>query len=166
MRPSDLKYELLEWLYLQYKHNPNGVWDIAPLLEDGGITQESAIIEYGYALKNAGFLKQYSGSTLNSFTAAIDIKGIDLISEDVKKEVYQLLEGIKDDAAHFYPVVGHLQFLPKNITAAKDICRHMETNGLAKVRYDGTETFIKITELGISHIDPDIHPNGGHLRTA
>jgi hypothetical protein len=157
MRVRSLKYDLLEWLYQAYQYDPLAKWDVGPFMEEHGISAVSSIIEFGNALKKSGHLREFNGQGYESFQASISILGIDLISEDVKSEIQQLLEGIKNDFDHFYPVVNHLQFLPKTFEVAAEISQYMQNNGLVFSRIETDDVFIKITEKGIEYLN---HPGG------
>jgi hypothetical protein len=157
MRIRSLKYDLLEWLYEAYQKDPLAKWDVGPFMEEHGISAVSSIIEFGNALKKSGHLKVFNGKGYESFQASISILGIDLISDDVKKEIFQLLDGLKSDTEHFYPVVNHLRFLPKSAEVASDICHYMQNNGLVESRHEADEVFIRITSRGIAYLS---HPNG------
>lgn len=157
MRARSLKYDLLEWLYQAYQNNPQAKWDIGPFMEEHGISAVASIIEFGNALKKSGHLKAFNGKGYESFQASISILGIDLISDAVKKEVLQLLEGLKNDTEHYYPVVNHLQHLPQTLDVAADLCHYMQNNGLVLSRVESDEVFIKITDKGLAYL---LHPSG------
>jgi hypothetical protein len=157
MRIRSLKYDLLEWLYQAYQKDPLAKWDVGLFMEEHGISAVSSILEFGNALKKSGHLKEFNGQGYESFQASISILGIDLISEDVKNEVHQLLDGLKNDMEHFYPVVNHLQFLPKTTEVAAEICHYMQNNGLIISRTETDDVFIKITAKGIEYLN---HPSG------
>ncbi len=157
MRARSLKYDLLEWLYQAYQNDPLAKCDIGPFMEEHGISAVASIIEFGNALKNSGHLKEFNGKGYESFQACISILGIDLISDDVKTEIYQLLDGLKNDPEHYYPVVNHLQQLPKTLEVAAEICHYMQNNGLILSRVEGDDVFIKITERGLAYL---LQPSG------
>lgn len=156
MRVRSIKYDLLAWLYEAYKKNPIAKWDIGPFMEEHGISAVASIIEFGNALKKSGHLAVFNGQGYESFKASISILGIDLISGDVKAEIHQLLNGLKNDTEHFYPVVNHLQYLPKTTEVADALCHYMQNNGLVIVRTEPDEVFIRITPRGIAYLNqPD-----------
>ncbi len=152
MRVRSIKYDLLAWLYEAYKKQPAAKWDIGPFMEEHGISAVASIIEFGNALKKSGHLRVFNGQGYESFKASISILGIDLVSRDVKYEINQLLDGLKNDPEHFYPVVNHLKYLPKTVAVAAEICHYMQNNGLAISRVEKDEVFIKITARGIAHL--------------
>ncbi len=163
MRIRSIKYDLLAWLYEAYKQNPSAKVDVVPFMEEHGISAVASIIEFGNALRNSGHLKDFDGQGYESFSASISILGIDLISGDVKAELYQLLDGLKTDGEHFYPVVNHLQYLPKTLEVATEVGHYMQNNGLAVVRIEEDEVFIRITERGLAYLDQPEN-SGGTLR--
>lgn len=167
MRARSLKYDLLEWLYQAYQKDPQAKWDIGPFMEEHGISAVASLIEFGNALKNSGHLKVFNGQGYESFQASISVLGIDLISDDVKKEIFQLLDGLKNDAEHFYPVVNHLKYLPKTLEVASDVCHYMQNNGLIISRLEHDEVFIKITSRGLAYLQQPSGPynvSGSPLR--
>ena len=156
MRVRSIKYDLLAWLYEAYKKNPTAKWDIGPFMEEHGISAVASIIEFGNALKKSGHLRVFNGQGYESFKASISIMGIDLISGDVKAEIFQLLDGLKNDTEHFYPVVNHLKYLPKTVGVAAEVCHNMQNNGLVIMRIETDEVFIRITARGLAYLEqPD-----------
>lgn len=167
MRIRSLKYDLLEWLYQAYQKDPLAKWDVGPFMEEHGISAVTSILEFGNALKNSGHLKNFNGQGYESFQASISILGIDLVSDDVKTEIYQLLDGLKNDPEHFYPVVNHLQYLPKTVEVAAEICHYMQNNGLVVSRLETDDVFIRITTRGIAYLNQPSGPynlSGSPLR--
>jgi len=153
MRIRSLKYDLLEWLYQAYKKDPAAKWDIGPFMEEHGISAVASILEFGNALKKSGHLRVFNGQGYESFKASISILGIDLISRDVKEEIHQLLDGLKNDQEHYYPVVNHLKYLPKTVDVAAEVCHYMQNNGLVMSRVEVDDVFIRITPRGIEYLN-------------
>ena len=152
MRIRSLKYDLLAWLYEAYKKNPSEKWDIGPFLEEHGISAIASIIEFGNALKKSGHLRVFNGQGYESFKASISILGIDLVSRDVKAEIFQLLDGLRNDPDHYYPVINHLKFLPKTHQVVADVCHYMQNNELVLCRVEQDEVFVKITPRGMAYL--------------
>lgn len=163
MRVSSLKYDLLAALYEAYKANPTGLVDISPIMEDHGVFAVTSMVEYGRALKSSGLLKECTG-TIDTFKAAISIQGINMVSDDIKNEVYQLLNGLKDDPHHFYPVKNHLEFLPQHYQCAVDLAHYLNANALAHIRIEEEDVFIQITDRGLQYIQNPDDPSKGSVR--
>lgn len=151
MRVASLKHDLLAWLYEQYKQDPERAFDVKEVMNEHGVHALMSIAEYGKALKAAGLIRTFSG-TGDQYLATISIKGISLISNDIHEETVQLLTGLKDDPLHYYPVKDHLAFLPKHFSAANDLCSYLNSNGLAQVKVDDEDIFIRITARGLQYI--------------
>lgn len=163
MRIRSLKYDLLAWLYTAYKQNPSQKVDIGPFMEEHGISALASIIEFGSALKKSGHLKVFNGNGLESFKSSISILGIDLVSDDVKHEIYQLLDGLRNDPEHYYPVIKHLKYLPNTLEVANELCHYMQNNELVHCRIEADEVFVRITPRGLAYLDnPNI--SGSPLR--
>lgn len=158
MRIASLKHDLLAWLYEGYIKDPNALYDIQEILNEHGICATTSIMEYGKALKSGGYLKDYCGN-MDTFLASISMVGIQYISDDIQKEVYQLLKGIKEDPANYYPVVNHLEYLPKHYQTAVDLCNYMNANGYAQVKVKDDDVFIRITERGINYVADPAYPS-------
>jgi hypothetical protein len=152
MRVARLKYVILEWLYEQYKAAPEQAHNIVPLMMDNGINTVSGVLDYGRALVNSGLITEGDHHCEEVFLAAITIKGIEQISSDIQQETIQLLKGIKDDTAHYYPVVNHLEFLPKKHRSAIDLCNHLHANDLLSLKITDDDVFIRITERGLAYL--------------
>lgn len=147
----------MAWLYEQYKQGPDIAYDVKQVMNEHGVHALMSIAEYGKALKAAGLIRTFSG-TGEQYLATISMNGIELISNDIHAETTQLLTGIKDDPLHYYPVVDHLEYLPKTFTAANDLCSYLNANGLAQVKVTEDDVFIRITERGLQFIGNPIDP--------
>lgn len=165
MRVKSLKYDLLVWLYEKYQQKPGLLTDVAPLMNEHGVYALTSIMEFGNALKNSGYLKKFEG-TEYTYLAEISLQGINLISGDLTAEVVQLLNGIKDDDANYYPVLNHLEYLPNQLSVANDVCRFMLENGYVDCRSVEGEMFIRITERGQKFVESPEDPSGKLLRIA
>ena len=164
MRIASLKYDLLAALHTAYKTDPARLVDITPIMHDHGVYATTSMLEYGKALKSSGLLKEYTGG-IDTFMARISIQGINQVSVDVKKEVYQLLNGLKADPHHYYPVKNHLEYLPQHYQSAVDIAHFLNANALAHIRIEEADAFIQITERGLQIItDPLDDPSEDSLR--
>ena len=158
MRATSLKHDLLAWLYEQYKMGPDIAYDVKDIMSEHGVHALMSIAEYGKALKAAGLIRTFSG-TGEQYLATISMKGIEQISSDIHAEAVQLLTGIKDDPLHYYPVVDHLEFLPKTFTVANDFCSYLNANGLAQVKVSDDDVFIRITARGLQFIGSPQDPS-------
>lgn len=163
MKATTLKNDLLSTLYTNYKLDQSGVFDIQQVLNDHGVGATTSMLEYGKALKSAGLLKDYRGNE-DSFMASISIAGINCITNDVKNEIRQLLIGVKDDPAHFYPVMNHLEFLPKTYQATLDLCHFMHENDYADIKITDDDVFIRITDRGLAYIGDSADPSDENIR--
>lgn len=141
----------MAWLYEQYKQGPDKAYDVKEVMSEHGVHALMSIAEYGKALKAAGLIRTFSG-TGEQYLATISIKGIEQISTDIHQEALQLLTGIKDDPLHYYPVVDHLEYLPKTFAAANDLCAYLNANGLAQIKVTEDDVFIRITERGMQFV--------------
>jgi hypothetical protein len=157
MRVARLKYVILEWLYEQYKTTPEHAHNIVPLMMDNGINTVSGVLDYGRMLVNSGLITEGDHHCEEVYLASITVKGIEQISADVQKETEQLLKGIKDDTAHYYPVVNHLNFLPRTHKAAIDLCQHLHANDLLDLKLTDDDVFIRITQRGLAYLGEDRH---------
>lgn len=149
MRTNSLKYQVLEWLFENYLEQPNSYHNINDFLEQKGITSESSMMSFGYALKAAGFLKEASTCKSDgAFMACISVNGIDFVSTAIKNETRHLIRyAIDANTEDFLPLNDQLKLLPGNTTYALDISRYLKENGLAQVKFENETAYFKILDL-------------------
>lgn len=128
---------------------PDTYKNINDFLEQKGISSETSMISFGYALKAAGFLKNASAcNSEGAFMACISVNGIDFVSTAVKDETRQLIRfAIEEDTNGFLPLNDHLKLIPGNSEYASDISKYLKENNLSEIKKEDGQYYFKLSEL-------------------
>lgn len=151
MNTNSLKFQVLEWLFEAYMEHPDTYVNINEFLQEKGISSEASMINFGYALKAAGFLKNASScNAKGEFMACISVSGIDFVSTAIKDETRKLIRyAIEENEEDYLVLNDRLKLIPNNTEYAHDIARYLKENNLAEIREENGQLLYKLTDLAL-----------------
>lgn len=155
MDTIELRYDALNWLYGRYKKYPTGINDLRDFFEDAGIKENGFIQKFGEHLKRNGWVTSYSGAASGTFFATISVKGIDLISQDIKKATIKILEKLKQGQGD-ESILKLAGFTTGEFQQAYDLANYLQDLRYITCRFTEEDVLCSITTEGLEYCNDTV----------